>query len=100
MSSTMWTDYALIGLSAGMLFVLAILLWQNVRLRSIEMTTAEVLAALDAANTLTTEIASDLDALIELVNQPDVEVPQEVADAVGALKTRLEEAAAKFTPGP
>ena len=61
------------------------------------MSTAEVLAALDAANAFTAEIASDLDALIELVGN-DPEVPVAVADAVAALNDKLAEAAAKFTP--
>jgi flagellar basal body-associated protein FliL len=70
---------------------------QNRLLRRIKMNTADVLAALEAANELTTEIGSDIDALIALVGSNDG-VPEEVANAVNALKDRLAEAAAKFTP--
>lgn len=59
------------------------------------MTTAELLAALDEANTFTAEIASDIDRLIEIANNPGV--PTEVADAVNALKGRLADAAGKYT---
>ena len=98
-------DSLLIAIAAACsVFTLTICLYQSFRLEKIikllrrtAMNTADVLAALDAANTLTTEIASDLDALIALVGR-DPGVPAEIADAVNALKDRLTEAAAKFTP--
>lgn len=89
------------GCEAFTLTVCLYLSWIQVKqiriLRRIVMNTADVLAALDAANTLTTEIGNDIDALIALVGNND-EVPAEVADAVTALGARLAEAAAKFTP--
>lgn len=96
----------LLVVALGMVFTIflqLVSLIQNYQIRQIiqefkevySMTTAEVLAALQASNDFTSEIATDIDKLIELVGTADG-VPTEVSDAVLALKDRLAGAAAKF----
>jgi len=91
----------LLVISLGLLYVVLLNIWQSYELNRIRetiiMTTAEVIAKLDAAEALTTEIAADLDALIALVDSTD-DVPAEIVDAIDALSNRLVDAAAKFTP--
>lgn len=90
----------LIVISIGVVFCIILTLTclhQIHKLKEVySMTTAEVLAKIDEANAATAEIATDIDTLVEMVANRD-DVPQEVADAITSLGTRLTETAAKFT---
>lgn len=76
---------------AGLIYI-----YQSLR-RRILMSTAQLLALLQESEQFTAEIASDIDPLLEIVNNPNTEVPAEIAIAASSLKDKLVAAAAKYS---